>query len=137
MFLYDTVALSEAFLPKRDPGFEAWARDVSDRHIYTSVLCIGEIWRGVANKGERPGHDALLAWVVHGLPAEVGGRVLSVDARVAEAWGRLGMRGKAKPIDALIGCTAVVHGLSVVTRNERDFAGLGVSVVNPWIRIGD
>lgn len=60
------------------------------------------------------------------------GRILPVDEPVAQAWGRLGARRTLTPVDTLIAATAAVAGLTVVTRNVRDFDGLGVPVLNPW-----
>ena len=62
------------------------------------------------------------------------GRILTIDADVANIWGRL-IANHARPlpaIDSLLGATAAKHGLSMVTRNARDFEGLGIEVINPW-----
>ena len=132
MFLFDTVALSEAAKPKANPGFLAWLETVPISHIHTSVLCLGEIRRGVEMLPVGEKRDRLTAWRETALPAMLTGRIMSVDEAVAQVWGRLGARGAQSPIDALIGANVVAAGLTVVTRNVRDFDGLGVAVLNPW-----
>lgn len=132
MWLFDTVALSEAAKPRANPGFLSWLETVRPHDIHTSVLCLGEIRRGVEMLSPGAKRDRLALWLEDDLTAWLSGRVLSVDAATAQSWGILGARGKVSPIDALIGATAATAGLTVVTRNARDFDGLGVSVVNPW-----
>lgn len=132
MWLLDTVALSEAAKPRANPGYLSWLEAVPPHDIHTSVLCLGEIRRGVEMLPTGPKRDVLTHWLENDLPGWLGGRILPVDSPVAQTWGRLGARGKVAPIDALIGATAAGAGLTVVTRNVRDFDGLGVPIVNPW-----
>ena len=132
MWLLDTVALSEAAKPRANTGYVSWLETIPIHDIHTSVLCLGEIRRGVEMLAVGEKRAALTAWLEQDLPAWLGDRVLPVGADVAQTWGRLGARGKASPIDALIGATAATAGLTVVTRNARDFDGLGVPVLNPW-----
>lgn len=132
MWLLDTVAISETAKPNANPGFLAWLGGVDDTSLFTSVLCLGEVRRGVAQLAAGKKRDALDAWLRNDLPGWFGQRVLDIDREVALAWGELGARAAVKPVDALIGATARVRGLAVVTRNVRDFDGLGVPVVNPW-----
>lgn len=132
MWLFDTVALSEAAKPRANPGFVAWLDRLPTHDIHTSVLCIGEIRRGVEMLSPSPKRESLTRWLEEDLVAWLGPRVLPVDAQTAQEWGRLGARGRVSPIDALIGATAVQADLTVVTRNVRDFDGLGVAIINPW-----
>lgn len=132
MFLFDTVALSEAAKPLANAGFLDWLDGVQTSHIHTSVLCLGEIRRGVEMLPPGAKRQRLAHWLETDLPAMLAGRVLPVDERVSHIWGRLGARGCQSPIDALIGANAAAAGLTVVTRNVRDFDGLGVPVLNPW-----
>ena len=78
--------------------------------------------------------QALIHWLEADLPAFFTGRVLAVDAPVADRWGRLvAEAGRPLPaIDSLLAATAAVHGLVLVTRNLRDFVGLPVQVYSPW-----
>ena len=133
MWLFDTVALSESAKARMNPGFADWAETLRASDVHTSVLCLGEIRRGVVMTPGALKQAELARWLEVDLPQRLGKRVLPVDGAVAQAWGRLGARGGgASAIDALIGATALAHGLSVVTRNVKDFDGLGVAVVNPW-----
>lgn len=132
MWLFDTVALSEAAKRQANPGYVSWLETVNSHEIYTSVLCLGEIRRGVEILPAGAKREDLARWLERDLPTRLAGRILPVDGKVAQAWGRLGARGKVSPIDALIGATAANAGLTVVTRNARDFDGLGVPVLNPW-----
>lgn len=132
MWLLDTVALSETAKPRANPGFLAWLETVPSHHIHTSVLCLGEIRRGVEMLAVGEKQQTLTLWLERDLAGWLGARILPVDSMVAQTWGRLGSRGSVSPIDALIGATAVAASLTVVTRNVRDFDGLGAPVVNPW-----
>jgi predicted nucleic acid-binding protein len=132
VWLLDTAALSETAKVRANPGFLAWVDQVADHDVHTSVLCLGEIRRGVEMLETGDKRDRLARWLERDLPDWLGPRVLGVDDDVAQVWGRLGARGSVSPIDALIGATAVTAGLTIVTRNVRDFDGLGVPVVNPW-----
>lgn len=77
---------------------------------------------------------ALTDWLETDLPVFFVGRILSVDSQVADRWGRLvAAAGRPLPaIDSLLGATAAHHGLSMVTRNTRDFTDMGLDVINPW-----
>lgn len=132
MWLLDTVALSETAKPKANPGFISWLDTIPAHEIHTSVLCLGEIRRGVEMLPASDKRAALTRWLELDLTAWLGERVLPVNAATAQVWGRLGARGSVSPIDALIGASAAQAGLTVVTRNVRDFDGLGVPVLNPW-----
>lgn len=132
MWLLDTVALSEAAKPRANAGYVSWLETIPSHDIHTSVLCLGEIRRGIEMLPAGVKRDALARWLEHDLTAWLEGRILPVDGPIAQTWGRLGARGKVSPIDALIGATAASAGLTVVTRNARDFDGLGVPVLNPW-----
>ncbi len=132
MWLLDTVALSEAAKPRANAGYVSWLETIPAHDIHTSVLCLGEIRRGIELLPAGAKRDALTVWLERDLATWLDDRVLPVGVEVAQSWGRLGARGKVSPIDALIGATAASAGLTVVTRNARDFDGLGVPVLNPW-----
>lgn len=132
MWLFDTVALSEARKRQANPGFLSWLSGTTADQVHTSVLCLGEVRRGVERMEDGERRVALEAWLSRDLPLLLGDRILPVDAQVAQTWGRLSARRTLPVADALIGATAAAHGLTVVTRNVRDFDGLGVPVLNPW-----
>lgn len=131
MYLFDTVALSESAKHRVNAGFLHWRAGVRGWEVHTSILCLGELERGIVMAVASDERAKLVTWLSE-LTLRLGARVLDVDMRVARAWGQFGRRGKVEPVDALIGATAAVHGLTVVTRNTRHFDGLGVAVLNPW-----
>src|SRR6185369_14075346 len=101
-----------------------------------SVLTLGELRKGVASLEDERRRTALLDWLETELPAFFAGRVLPIDGEVADRWGRiLAAAGRPVPaIDSLLAATALHHGLTLVTRNVRDVAGLGLEIINPWTR---
>lgn len=131
MFLVDTNVLSE--LPRARPNANALAWLERQAEIAVSVVSIEELTFGVARAGAR--RAKLSAW----LEALVGGasEVLGVTLAVARVAGELRAAREARgrrvaQADMLIAATAVVHGLPLATRNQRDFEGCGVTLVNPF-----
>lgn len=131
-WLLDTVALSEATKRRANPGFARWIDTIEAATVFTSVLCLGEIRRGIEMLPDGEKRTALRAWLDTDLPGWLGHRVLPVALDDASRWGEMDARGRASPVDALIAATAANHRLTVVTRNVRDFDGLGVPILNPW-----
>ncbi len=132
MWLLDTVTISETAKVNRNPGVVRWLGSMAAESLHTSVLCIGELHRGIVRMPDGQKRRALEAWLSNGMPAWFGPRIHDVDRGAAAAWGRMGPHADRSPVDALIAATAKAHGLTVVTRNTRDFDGLGVPVINPW-----
>jgi len=133
-FLLDTNVLSEIRKGNRgDARVAAWFAAVAEDDLYLSVLVLGEIRQGVERLRPRdPAQAAALDRWLGQVSAGFAGRVLGIDAAVAAQWGRLGAIRPVPAIDALMAATALVHGLTLVTRNDRDLAGLGVAVLNPF-----
>ena len=135
-YLLDTNIVSELRRKAANEGVLEWFEQRSAATLYLSVLSLGELRKGVQTLTDAKRRRALLDWLEVELPNFFAGRVLAVDAEVADRWGRLmAQAGRSlSAVDSLIGATAAHHGLSVVTRNVRDFADLGVEVINPWTR---
>jgi len=134
-YLLDTNVLSELRRRQPDAHVAAWFAKRPPSTLYLSVLTLGEIRKGVEAMADPTRRLALLDWLETELPAYFTGRVLNVDASVADRWGRLlSQAGRPLPaIDSLLAATAVQHGLILVTRNVRDVQGLpGLTVLNPW-----
>jgi predicted nucleic acid-binding protein len=134
-YLVDTNILSEMrYAESGNPGVWQWSNSVPIRDLVTSVLCIMEIERGiVAIEHKDPAfHRVLRNWFTATLVPAYEGRVFNVDDAVGYQYARMAPRRTIRDIDVLIAATALAHGLTVVTRNERDFAPLGVSLLNPW-----
>ncbi|TVQ30840.1 MAG: type II toxin-antitoxin system VapC family toxin [Geminicoccaceae bacterium] len=133
-FLIDTNVISEVRKRERcQPGVAAWWASVPEDDLWLSVVVLGEIRKGVEVVRRRDPERALalerwLGQVVSGFAD----RILPVDAAVAEAWGRMAAVRPVPVIDALLGATAKAHGLTLVTRNAADLAGLGVDVLDPF-----
>jgi toxin FitB len=98
------------------------------------VLTLGEIRKGLEGVSDEARRQTLLDWLETDLPTFFTGRVLPVDAAVADRWGRLvATAGRPLPaIDSLLAATALEHDLVLVTRNAKDFAGLPIDIFNPW-----
>ena len=133
-YLLDTNVVSEPGRRSPDPNVVAWLDQTSAWSAHISALTIGEIEQGAARLGD--GGHRYVAWLLDSLLPHYAGRVLPVDQAVATAWGRLrgrhAARGRTLPvIDSLLVVTAIVHDLTLVTRNTRDVRDLGVPIIDP------
>lgn len=136
-FLIDTNVLSELRRPQPQPSVVSWFESHSRRSLYLSVLTLGEIRKGISKLSAGPRRDALDSWLAQDLPMYFSGRILSVDAETADRWGQLcaSVQRPLPAIDGLLAATALQHTMALVTRNTRDFEGLGLTVINPWPEI--
>lgn len=133
-YLVDTNALSELRRKRPDSNVAAWFSSRPATTLYVSVLTLGEVRSGIERIVDRERRLKMVDWLETALPAFFVGRILSVDAAVADRWGRLlaAARRPLPAIDSLLAATAIEHDLVLVTRNARDFAGLPVQVIDPW-----
>jgi predicted nucleic acid-binding protein len=136
-FLLDTNVPSELTRPQSDPRVEQWLEDADDERLYLSVVSLGEFLKGITILPEGRRRDELKQWLEGTLRPWFSGRILPVNESIAERWGILAgqcqLRGTPLRVaDGFIAATALEHSFTVVTRNVKDFAGLGVSVLNPW-----
>lgn len=136
-YLLDTNVLSEVRRPAPDVRVLDWLDQVDEDRVYLSVISIAEIARGVALLDAGRRRDELAAWLEHELPARFESRLIQIDEHIALTWGRL--MGEAKRagrglsvMDGWIAAVALVQDLVLVTRNIRDFEGLGVPLLDPW-----
>ena len=134
-FLIDTCALSELTRNNPSPLVSGWFDATPAKSLYLSVLTLGEIRRGVERLASSRRRSRITTWLENELPAWFEQRVLPINGQVADEWGRLTARLKnpLPAIDGLIAATALYHRLTVVTRNEPDFAPAGVAILNPWL----
>ena len=135
-FLLDTNAVSEWVKPQPNPGVIAWMEAVDEDRIFLSVVSLAELNYGVERMAAGKRRSRLEGWLRDELPLRFEGRILPVDAWVAEAWGITVSRGEGvgRPIgvmDGFLAATAEIHRLTLVTRNVSDFPLLKV-VLNPW-----
>jgi predicted nucleic acid-binding protein len=137
MYLLDTNVVSElrkVRLGKADPQVAAWSESVDATELFVSAITLMELELGVIQVERRDaGQGAMLrSWLNQHVLPEFSGRTLPVDTAVALRCARLHVPDRRGERDALIAATALVHGMTVVTRNEADFQPTGVSLVNPW-----
>jgi len=133
--LLDTNVISELRKgPEANPNVARWFADVAEEEIYLSVLVVGELHRGVERLREKDARQATVLdrWLRQVL-RDHGARILPVDFRVAEQWGRLTALQSGSVIDTLMAATAQVFDLVLVTRNVKHVAWTGVSYLNPFI----
>ena len=138
-FLLDTNVISELRKgPRANPHVVAWFMGVTEEEIHLSVLAVGELRRGVERLRERDARQAgaLERWLRQVL-RDHAERVLPVDYRVAEHWGRLTAMRSGSVIDTLMAATAHVFNLVLVTRNVKHVAWTGVSCLNPFDPAGE
>jgi len=136
-FLLDTNIPSEMTRPFPKPSVVQWLENAQDEQLYFSVISLGEILKGITTLPESQRRNQLQRWLDETLRPWLLNRILPVSEPVAERWGVLTGQCKLKgrPLkveDGLIAATALEHGLTIVTRNTRDFEMLQVEVVNPW-----
>ncbi len=137
MFVLDTNVVSElrkVRLGKADVNLGAWAQSVDAADLFVSAITIMELELGVlAIERKDATQGALLrSWLEQHVLPEFAGRTLPVDTAVAQRCARLHVPDKRGERDALIAATALVHGMTVVTRNVADFEPTGVRILNPW-----
>jgi toxin FitB len=136
-FLLDTNCISELVRPKPEPRVVDWMEAADEALLYLSVLTIGEIRRGVAGLPQGIRRTRLETWLEVKLPARFAGRIVPIDAAIADRWGLIAAEAKrrGKPlsvIDGLLAATALHRNLTVVSRNAGDFTIAQLQVLNPW-----
>jgi hypothetical protein len=132
-WLVDTNILSELRKGKRaDAGVRSWFAQSREEELFTSVLVLGELRRGIESirRRDEPSALALEQWLTR-LMASFGDRVLPIDARVADVWGKLNVPNPLPTVDGLLAATALIHDLVLVTRNVRDVPGTGARLLDP------
>jgi predicted nucleic acid-binding protein len=137
-FLLDTNIPSELVRPQPEPKVKTWVAAQDLDTLFISAVSFGELRKGIFLRSPGKRRSELEAWIETDLSILFSGRILSVTRSTAERWGILeGERQLAgRPLqapDGMIAATALEHDRSVVTRNTKDFADLGVTLVNPWL----
>ena len=133
-YLIDTNIISEIRKGERcDRHVSAWYASIADDELFLSTLVLGEIRKGLELARPRdPGKAAALERWLRDVESAFDGRVLGVDNAVSDQWGRMSAIRSVPIVDGLLAATALVNGLTLVTRNDRDVAGLGATVLNPF-----
>ena len=136
-YLLDTNVVSELRKigdDKADANVVAWIGAEEAGNFFISAITILELERSVLSIQRRDVAQGarLRAWLDNRIRPEFEGRILSVDDAVATRCAHLHVPDRRNEADALIAATALIHGLSIVTRNVRDFEGTGIVLINPW-----
>lgn len=136
-FLLDTNCVSELVRSKPEPRVLAWMQAADETVLYLSVLTLGEIRKGVAALPQGKRRTQLESWLELDLQLRFAGRVLPIDAAIADRWGLMSAEAQRKGrtlsvIDGLLAATALQHNLTIVSRNISDFENAQVTTVNPW-----
>ncbi|CBL47142.1 PilT protein, N-terminal [gamma proteobacterium HdN1] len=137
MYVLDANVLSElrkVRLGKADMNVAAWAESVDAADLFVSAITIMELELGVLSIERKDATQGamLRSWLEQHVLPEFSGRTLPIDTAVALRCARLHVPDKCGERDSLIAATALVHGMTVVTRSVADFTPTGVAIVNPW-----
>ncbi len=134
-YLIDTNVVSELSKPDPDPTAAAWTAQTEPACCCLSLLTLAELERGVVlleAKGAAAKARRIRQWLAS-IEEDYAGRILPVTAPVAQAWANLPTNRTFPGIDSLIAATAIAHGLTVVTRNIKDFEATGARCLNPFL----
>jgi len=133
-YLLDTNFISETRKIRADTGVMAFLAAADATGLFLSVLTIGELRKGVAARRriDSVAADRLAVWV-DSIETTFADRVLPVDTAAARLWGELSAGRSLPVIDTLIAATAMIHRLTMVTRNTRDVESTGVPLMDPWL----
>jgi hypothetical protein len=135
MYILDTNVVSELRKAKKaDQNVTKWAQPLPSATLYISVISLLELEIGLLLMERRDKEQGaiLRAWMNRHVLPTFSGRILAIDTTVAQRCAALHVPNPRSDRDALIAATALVHGLTVATRNVADFEGMGVDVLNPW-----
>lgn len=137
MYLLDTNVISElrkAKSGKSNKNVTAWAKSISASSLFISVITVLELETGIllVERKDSSQGAVLRSWLnSHVLPV-FAERILNIDVAVAQRCAKLHIPNPRSDRDAIIAATALVHGMTVVTRNVSDFEKTGVDILNPW-----
>lgn len=137
-YLLDTNVVSELRKigdGKADANVVAWVSREDATSFFLSAITILELERGILGVQRRDARQGsrLRTWLDSHVRPEFAGRIIAVDDVVATRCAHLHIPDRRNEVDALIAATALVHGLTVVTRNVKDFEGTGAIIVDPWL----
>lgn len=136
-FILDTCVVSELTRQKPNRSVVEWLLAQEETRLYLSVITIGEIRNGIERLPDSRKRKRIEAWLNKDLNRRFAGRFLPINEEVAERWGlesaRASQKGTPMPvIDGLIVATALVHGMTLVTRNTTDMSHAGIQLLDPW-----
>lgn len=132
-YLLDTNVLSEVRKRAPDPRVAAWFETAPSSELFISVLLIGEVRQGIGRLRTRdqPQAKVFERWL-ETLKRDFRDRIIPISANIAEAWGRLNTPTRLPVVDSLLAATALVHGLTLVTRDTTNVEPTGIPLLDPW-----
>ena len=133
-YLIDTNIISEV---RKGDGCDrhvsAWYASVADDDLFLSTLVLGELRKGIElARAREPNKAATLEQWLRQIETAFGSCVLGIDSAASDRWGRMSAIRPIPVIDGLLAATAVTYGLTLVTRNLKDFGEFGIGISNPW-----
>ena len=140
MFVIDTNVVSELRKVRHgmaDINVTAWAESVDATDLFISAITVMELELGVLSIERKDATQGILlrTWLEQHVLPEFSGRTLPVDTAVTQRCAKLHVPDRRGERDALIAATALVHGMTLVTRNVADFKSTGVTLINPWLAL--
>ena len=138
-FLIDTNVISETLKPRPSDRVITWLSGQRSNDLFLASMSLGELVRGAHRVKDKAKGERFKRWIERDLAAQFQGRILPFDQEAAVIWGAImgdGDRtGRPKPMaDAQVAAVARRHGLTLVTRNTRDFTDMSVALIDPWER---
>jgi len=136
-YLLDTCVVSELVAKQPNPRVLEWIDSIDPDGVYLSVITIGELTKGIEKLPNSKRKQELSDWMENELLVRFQDKIVALDVDILVHWGnmfaRLEAKGRTLPaMDSLIAASALEKGFVLVTRNEADFDGTGVEIVNPW-----
>jgi toxin FitB len=136
-FLLDSNVISEWVKPQPDRYVVSWLAEVDEDRVLVSVITFAEIRHGIELMSAGRRRARLIQWLTEELPLRFEDRVLAIDPPVADAWGVIMARSQKAGLslgamDAFVAAIAEARGLTLVTRNIKDFGHVGISLLDPW-----
>lgn len=133
MFLLDTCVLSEGIRAAPDAQVDSWFKAQASNDLFISAVTAGELRYGIDRLPAGRKREGVDRWFAETVMIGFAGRVLAFDLKTSTHWAALrAANPNAKTVDTQIAATAMMHGFTLVTRNTRDFAFEGLSLLNPW-----
>ena len=133
MYLLDTNVISETIKKAPNQKIINWLDSIDAEKFSLSVITLGEIRKGIEKLPDHTKKQQIIQWLETELIERFYGRIINIDAAVADKWGYITSIKNIPAIDALIAASAIVHNHKLVTRNVKDFESInGLEIINPW-----